>query len=152
MWLAGRDGVTVGGFLYLTLAAIFVGLLCSTLRWLLLDRIHELTGIKQPDWDLTRLQSNLEAFTLLLESHYRYYQFYGNSLFGSSIAYASWRSLLQLYPPILADAVFLVIATLLFLGSRDTLRKYYGRVDLVLSSESESTIIAPPFDFSKNST
>ena len=69
-----------GGFLYLTVAAFFAGLVVSTFRWLLIDSIHSHTGLKQPLWNFAKLADRQEAFAMLVDAHYRYYQFYANSM------------------------------------------------------------------------
>ncbi|TWU55934.1 hypothetical protein [Rubripirellula reticaptiva] len=148
-WIAGDGGVSVGGFLYSSLAAIFVGLLSSTVRWLVLDRINEWTGIIRPNWDFSRLQANSEAFTLLNENQYRYYQFYGNSLFAWLFAYGCWRTAYLVSWPAWPDVGALAISSLLFLGSRDTLRKYYERLDLLLNQKLTGLVIASPFNLPK---
>ncbi len=63
---------TVGGFLYVTLASVGVGLTVSTVRWAVIDTLHHWTGIPGPCWDDSRLQEKLEAFEALVENHYRY--------------------------------------------------------------------------------
>lgn len=128
-WLeASTDaGPTVGGFLYATMASIMAGLIASTVRWLILDSLHHHTGIKQPAWEFSRLQQNVTAFDVMIEIHYRYYQFYGNTLVALLVSLAvdirSW----------LTAVLTLALCVLFYLGSRDTLRKYYGRVDQMLS-------------------
>ena len=121
-WLVGHDAVTIGGFLYSTIAAMVVGLMCSTVRWIAIDTLHHRTGIRRPEWNFADLQENLEAYLLLEENHYRYYQFYGNSLIAWAIGYGSWRYSVTDRPWQSADLAFMVIAMLLYLGSRDTLR------------------------------
>ena len=76
------EGGTVGGFLYLTLAAIGAGLTASTIRWAAMDPVHHATGVKRPVWDDSQLQAKLGAFNAVVENHYRFAQFYGNSLVG----------------------------------------------------------------------
>lgn len=150
-WLVGYDVVTLGGFLYSTIAALVIGLLCSTVRWIAIDTLHHKTGIHRPEWNFADLQENLEAYALLEENHYRYYQFYANSLVAWTIGYGSWRysGTESLWLP--ADLAFTAIAILLYLGSRDTLRKYYQRVLVLLSSNSRSRIITQPLDVAKYS-
>lgn len=80
-WVAASptDAPTVAGFLYRTLASIAAGLTVSTVRWLLMDRLHHWIGIPEPRCDFSRLQDHLGAFDLFLEIHYRYYyQFYSS--------------------------------------------------------------------------
>lgn len=131
-WLhGGGSGPTIGGFFYVTLASLGAGLLASTVRWLLVDAIHHRTGIPRFDWNYAVLHERLEAFELLVESHYRYYQFYGNSLvavaftftaFHAAHGWPSWRWLVA----------FAAVETLLWLGSRSTLANYARRGAMLL--------------------
>lgn len=125
---------SLGGFLYLTVASIFIGLGISTLRWLVLDTIHHATKLKAPRWDFSKLAQRENGYQLLIDIHYRYYQFYGNSIFGiASFGVARWTASGWIWWEVL-----LVTATmaLFFVASRDTLRKYYSRVDQLLSGVS----------------
>lgn len=133
-WLGtglAQDAPTLAGFLYVTLTSIFAGLVASTLRWLLVDSLLQLLGIRQPQWNLQRLGERVSAFTMLIDIHYRYYQFYGNSFIAITFFLAiHWTqgqgtSLQFVFGP--------VMLVLLFLGACDTLRKYYKRVDDCLS-------------------
>jgi hypothetical protein len=134
-WLTagGSTQPTVGGFLYVTLASVTLGLIVSTVRWGVLDRLHHATGVRAPKWNFRGLDQKLPAFELLVESHYRYYQFYGNALVASAIAFGAWRIAKSAAPQAI-DAAFALFELLLLAGSRDTLRKYYGRVEQLLSS------------------
>ncbi len=129
---SSTDAPTIGGFLYGTLAAVGAGMTVSTLRWLVIDAIHHGTGLRQPRWDFARLQQNVTAFDTLIEIHYRYYQFYANMLVAVVIAAAlRWSEKGMAWIELLPVAA---LVSLFFVGSRDTLRKYYSRVAGVLSS------------------
>lgn len=126
------DAPSLGGFLYLTVAAIFAGLVVSTIRWLVIDSVHRLTGLKQPNWNFAKLSDRQEGFAMLIDVHYRYYQFYANSMVAIVFfavsrwlanGFAGWEL-----------AVGIALEVLFFAGSRDTLRKYYQRVDALLAS------------------
>jgi hypothetical protein len=127
-------GPTVGGFLYVTLASIGAGLLVSTVRWLAIDRLHHWTGIKEPRWDFEVLQDRLAVFEVLVQFHYRYYQFYANTLVAGAFWYmARFISV----PPLpgsagITDVAVVIGLIVLYAGSRDTLRKYYNRVTVLL--------------------
>ena len=77
-WFASTptDSPTISGFLYLTVASLAVGMTVSAVRWALVDSLHSLTGLSLPPLDFSRLGNNVEAFSLLIEIHYRHYQFY----------------------------------------------------------------------------
>ncbi|MEM1071122.1 MAG: hypothetical protein AAGI63_19605 [Planctomycetota bacterium] len=141
-WIAGNPATqaSVGGFLFATLGAFFLGLVCSTVRWLVLDWIHHRTGVRPPRRDFRRLQANLGAYRMLEENHYQYYQFYGNSLVAIISAYLGHRLQMASSTWIYPDLAAATVAMLFFLGSRDTLRKYYRRIE-ELMSESGSFIL-----------
>ncbi len=132
---------SVAGFLLVTLASVGFGLLMSTVRWLVIDFIHHRTGVLPNTWDFSKLQQNIGAFDLLVSYQYRYYQFYGNGL----IALVWWLIVrrIALGVPVttfsMIDVWVVIAAALLFLGSRDTLKKYYQRKSRVLSGSHEGT-------------
>lgn len=141
-WLAmtsSGEAPTVGGFLYVTLASVAAGLTASTVRWLALDTLHHWTGVRPPKWNFARLAPHLPAFELIVEHQYRYYQAYGNSLVALVAFYILRCDALGVGQGcfVWSDAILLVLATTLFLGSRDTLRRYYGRVDSLLQQDEE---------------
>ena len=90
-------GVTVGGFLYLTLASITAGLTVSTIRWLLIDRIHHATGIRRSNWYGSKLQEKLGAFDALIEANYCYYQMYSNFLVSMLLLINNYRYSIWLF-------------------------------------------------------
>ena len=137
-WLAGAIGsASVGGFLYVGLAAIGAGLTASTMRWLIVDSLLHRTGIAPPAWDFARLTERAEAFHLLIESHYRYYQFYSNTLVAIIFAYACWRlgQGSDDVPLGVPELGFSALASLFAAASRNTLRNYYARAGALLMRE-----------------
>ena len=141
-WLSGSPSApTVAGFLYVTLASIAAGLTISAVRWLLIDKLHEWTGLRRPTWKVRQIQANLAALKLLIEDHYRYYQFYANSLVATTFAFAVQRIESGFGAGFgVRDLLFFLIAVVLFIGSRDTLRKYYERTDDLLGDTEKNTI------------
>jgi len=131
---APTDSPTIAGFLYVTLAAIAAGMIASTVRWLVVDTIHHLTGIPRPDFDFSRFEDKFSAYDMLGEVHYRYYQFYGASLIALLFSYSCWRlsASLASTPLGLRDVGVLLLAGILFAGSRDTFRKYNQRLSMLL--------------------
>lgn len=131
-WLgqAAGDQPTVGGFLYVTLASVGLGLIVSTVRWMVIDSLLHVTGIRQPRFDFSNLRDAVEAFNRLIEIHFRYYQWHANSRIALLIA-ASLRCTVQGFRR--DELLWLIVALIvLYPGSRDTLRKYYRRVDDLL--------------------
>jgi len=136
-WFSGvpPNAPTLGGFLYLTLASLAVGMTVSAVRWGIVDTLHAWTGIPLPKLNFARLGNNVAAFHLLIEIHYHHYQFYANMLVATATAYvcyrihvgnsSSWGWL---------DVGAILLETIFYLASRDTLWKYYSRAGQLLSS------------------
>ena len=138
-WFTGapEQSPSVGGFLYVTLGAIAAGLFVSTLRWLLIDTIHHRTGIAEPKWNFAVLNRQLPTFELLVASHYRFYQAYANLIVAVLVVFISvviTRAPVRAH--IVATAIGLAaVEAVLWLGSRDTLRKYYRRAEVLMAEE-----------------
>ncbi|MGP1345509.1 MAG: hypothetical protein ACTS3F_02420 [Phycisphaerales bacterium] len=143
-WLfgAGVDGPTVGGVLYVTIASIGAGMTCGLLRWATLDRMNELTGLRRPEFDDRNLEQRLGAFSRLVEDHYRYYQFYGNTLIAMIAGYAAWRISLVGTGTGLGwlDASLWAIAIVFIAGSRDALSRYHRRTEVLLGTRKGRTM------------
>lgn len=128
------DTATVAGFLYTTLLAIGLGMLCSTARWFLIDRLLRHQGISPASWDFRKLREMLPAFDRLIEDHFRYYQFHANGLIAvNSAIMLIWvgKGFEWAHLPIL-----LVVDALLYFGAADTIRKYDERMTAILSRRS----------------
>lgn len=145
LWLravsTGLDGATIGGFLHMTLASVGAGLTASTIRWAVVDPLHHATGIERPRWDDSQLQAKLGAFDALVENHYRYYQFYTNSVVGlvailigrriGGVGSVGWMSI---------DAAIVAACILFWAASRDCLKRYYSRASVLLGAQQESEV------------
>jgi hypothetical protein len=138
--VVGVASPTLPGFLSSTVEAIAAGLTVSTVRWFLIDRLHHSTGLRPPRWDFAQLEKNVAAFQLLLDSHYRYYKFYANMVVALACAYATRAYALGWY-----GLVYLLLAGLFLLASRDALRKYYERAGHLLGANSRSTLTIVAF-------
>jgi hypothetical protein len=148
VWLAttAAAGPAVGGFLYLTLAAVATGLLASTVRWMTVDAIHALTGLRRPQFNYAHLAEKIAGFDVLVRHHYEYYKFHGNML----VAVIFW-SLARHVPQghlnwrvSSVDLLASMLVVVLFLGSRDNLRSYYRRTQMLLGSVREPPTPASP--------
>ncbi len=117
---------TIGGFLYLTIASIACGMVVSAVRWAAVDTLHHVTGLPLPPLDFSKLGRNVEAFNLLIEIHYRHYQFNANMLVATAIAFASYR-ITQPARFGWVDIGFVLLEFIFLAASRNTLRRYYER-------------------------
>lgn len=120
---------TIGGFLYTTLASITMGLIIHTVRWAFLDTLHSRTGLAKPKLDFSRFKEVMKEFDYINENHGRYYQFYGNTLIAIILTYTIRQISLQ--KPPWSDWIIMVgvlaLLGILFIGSRDSLRKVHER-------------------------
>ena len=128
-WLdpTNPDPPGVGGFLMLTVASVTAGLTVSTVRWLLIDALNHRTGIPAPQWDFARLEGNAGAFALLVEHNYRYYQFGSHMALALLLAFLTRLYASGAQPVGVTDTALVGLAAILFVGSRDSLRRYYTR-------------------------
>jgi hypothetical protein len=127
-WLHVDQSVSLGAPVYAILAATAAGMVVSCFRWLLLDPIYALTGVPSPIFNAQALEERPTAFSYLVESHYRYFQFYANTLVSVVWTYSIHRWLGT--DPLLnfgTDVGVLVLCAVLFMGSRDALTKYRNR-------------------------
>lgn len=143
-WLGGRpaDAPTIAGFLYVTLAALGAGMAVSTVRWILVDRIHHWTGIRRPDFDYARLEQNIDAYDVLVRHHYEYYKFHSNGLVAVAFTYLAHRTAIGFWSTPISgvDLGFVLLAWVLFVGSRDNLKNYFRRVEMSLGSRAEEAV------------
>lgn len=126
-WMSTVNAPTVGGFLYVTIMSVGLGLFISTVRWMTIDRLHYRTGVPRPEWNFSDLSMHTDAVEMLIQNHYRYYQWHANMAVAVPIAFLSRPSIDALLPII---GVWII----LFVGSRDTLAKYHQRVQALLSA------------------
>jgi hypothetical protein len=156
-WLApvpaSQFDLGLGPPLYAVLGALALGQVLSCFRWILVDQTHHATGVKRPTWEDNQLDRVLGAFDYLVQSHFRYYEFCGNTLLAVSFAYVVNRVLGTL-PGLSAvtDVAIAVLLAVLFAASRNALANYYNRtrrligasgVDLEINScTTETTTVA----------
>ncbi len=137
-WFAttATSAPTLGGFLYLTVAALAAGMVINALRWTVVDTLHGLTRLSLPPMNFAHLGENVEGFRLLIEIHYRHYQFYSNMLVATAVAYLCYRVQLGGLAPLGPwDLGILALEVVFYTTSRDTLRKYYTRGTQLLAGE-----------------
>ncbi len=129
-----ENAPTIGGFLYLTAAALTAGMTVSAIRWLVIDTLHNRTGIPAPALDFGKLGPNVEGFAILIDIHYRHYLFHANMAVATAFAYVSYRLESDVATIGWLDAAVVLIETVFFVTSRDNLRKYYDRSQQLLST------------------
>jgi hypothetical protein len=143
-WLAPvRDAsLDIGPTVYAILAAIVVGVILSCFRWVLIDHLHWYMGVQPPAWDDRQLQERLGSFDYLVQNHFRYYEFCGNTLLALLWAYGVNRVLGKL--PFLSfgtDVAVFIVLLVLFAASRDALAKYYTRTGRLVGQIAEKGAI-----------
>ena len=136
-WMVASSEPSVGGFLYVMLASVALGMTASAVRWAVIDSLHHLTGLRRPTWDDSKLTGNLSAVDYLVECYYRYYQFYGNSFVAVLFAYVAWRFSVHgaVISSVWFDAGVVFIEGVYLAGSRDALRKYYQGTSMLLGTK-----------------
>jgi hypothetical protein len=125
---------TVGGLLYVTVASLAAGMTISAIRWAVFDTLHHRTGVAPPRWDFATLPAKLEAYHALIEIHYRYYQLHSHLFVALAFAYGArfFATPWWAYRVGVVDLGFIIVSVVLFLASRDALRKYYRRAGELL--------------------
>jgi len=139
-WLrpVAAGDIGLGPPVYIVLTATAIGLFLSCFRWLSIDQIHYWTGVRHPAWDDRQLPSALGGFDYLVQNHFRYYEFCGNTLVAVVWAYGLNRRMGTL--PFLGagtDLGMLIVSAVLFTASRDALAKYYTRTGRLLGEIAE---------------
>lgn len=142
LWIMGTspDGPTIGGFLYVTLAAVAAGMTASTIRWAFIDTLHHVTGIPRPNWDFAQLESRINAFSLIVEHQFRYYEFYGNMIVSLVFLLVARRFEWGLWPIGWVDVGLAVLILVFYAGSRDTLTRYYQRGQMVVGVRADQPV------------
>ena len=105
----------------------------NAVRWAVVDTIHSLTGLPPPKIDFSRLASREQAFALLIDIHYKHYQFHAGMAVATAIAYVAHRAYYGFDETTgWLDAGVLTLEAIFFLMSRDTLWKYQSRTRQLL--------------------
>lgn len=131
---------SIGAFFLISLGSLATGLLISAVRWLIVDSILGWIGIgnKALDFGQLRYEKKRSGFLVIVENHYRYYQYYANSLV--SIVAFSVIYLCHGNVPTLGVTVgvsFTLVA--LALGAADSCRKYHDRAAEILGVKETTT-------------
>ncbi len=135
-WLSQNPEPTpsVGGFLYVVLASLALGLIASAVRWLLIDSLLHQTGLVRPRLDFSRLQKNLQAYELAVQHNYRHYQFYANSFIAGWVLAGCQLAAGTLWTPP-AWLGFTILEGVLLITSRDCLNRHYERIGDIIGAD-----------------
>ena len=147
-WLgaSGPNAPTVGGFLYVTVASLGLGLFLNSARGLTLDPLFHRLGVAKNAWDYSRLQANIVAVEFILTQQFRHYQFTGNMLVAVLIAYPLVE-LSDMQFTWTARAATFAVGAILFMSAKRLLETYYRRLDEILGAlpeRSEITAVELP--------
>jgi hypothetical protein len=140
-WIAASSaagGGTIGDFLFATLASLALGMIVSAVRWAAIDSlIHAIHYAgSPPQLDFSKMtKDNADAFRGIVENHYRYYQFYANTLVSLFIGLFVWvfhDLKAGVTENFWAWLMLSAIVAILFFASQDCLVKYYTRAAAIL--------------------
>jgi hypothetical protein len=138
-WFAkSTDGTpTVGGFLFVSLASLVLGVIVNAIRWNLLDRgiFRDLDNLKPTHEQYSKLKDNtnrLAAFQALVDNNYRWYQSYANT----AIAIAAGCLIYVIVTKWSWTVVIITVVLLCVLlpASRNELDVFYRRAKLILEN------------------
>jgi hypothetical protein len=131
MNMSSKDAPMIGSFLYATIASLVLGLLISAVRTVIVDNfLYHITRLRRPNIQSSKLKNKdtLTAFTAVIENHYRYYQYYANSVVAIAAAYASYVFEKGL-PSTLISILTTVILLVLGYAAREELRSFNERAE-----------------------
>jgi hypothetical protein len=143
--IAGQSKADVGGFLFVLLSSLALGVFLSGVRWAIVDSFFAFIGkrwkntkLKRPDWDegSLREEERRVAFDMIVRDYYRFYQFYANTFVGLAVAYTSYHFAVPGRPilrPIGVFVLFLVGEFFLLVSAGDSLRKYHRAGEKILA-------------------
>ena len=130
-----QSQATAGGFLFVLLASMAVGLFLSGLRQEILDRLlfERTLKIRRPVPSKNRLAQPevIAAIRFSAESFYRYYQFYANMAFALAFAYVAWLVHDWGWSPTRYAGVGLLLLSIvvLIMSATYSLRRYYESLE-----------------------
>ncbi|MBN8626023.1 MAG: hypothetical protein J0M17_11075 [Planctomycetes bacterium] len=118
---------------FVTLASTAAGMAISALRWAAIDSMFALSGVRRPSWNDAHLQENILAWEVVVEAHYRYFQFYAHMAI-----VLPFTAVALPMPSALIALLVLVFECLFLAAARDALAKYYARASRLLGTVSIS--------------
>ncbi len=128
-WLgtAAEKETTVGGFLFVVVASLGIGVFLSGARYFVFDKflLKDLGG--RPDVEDANRKEAEASYQSLKADYYQFYQFYANTAVALVLAFGAWWVTKK--PPagdvVLLGVVTAVVEVILYLSARDSLTKYH---------------------------
>lgn len=138
-WLgtSGNETPNFGGALLFVLMALGAGLIADAIRSQTIDEVHHQTGVVQPVWSYSQLDKDkFELFQGIVENHFRYHQFYGNTFLSLLFAYVAKQISTKSWPWRSAWRTIglVVLLVVLWVGSRSDLDASYRAIDQLLNA------------------
>ena len=135
-WLgtAAEKETTVGGFLFVLVASIGIGVFLSGARYFVFDKflLKDLGG--PPDLDDAKRKELEASYQSIKADYYQFYQFYANTAVAVVLVFCAWWATKK--PPsgevAVIAGVALVVEVVLYLSARDSLNKYHRRTKKLL--------------------
>jgi hypothetical protein len=124
--VARQQEATVGGFLFVLLASIGMGVFLQALSWAFLDRFMPRISAL----DLTKRTGDVElAYQDLREQHLRYSQFYANTLIALVLVFVAWYwAAPRTHVAVLVRlGLLLLVGFVLFRAAVDALERYENK-------------------------
>ena len=134
---AADKDTTVGGFFFVVLASLAVGLVLNGVRWLALENLllHRWMP-KRPNFNYERRKEEKAEVALadIRAQHYVYYQFYSNMVFGLIGIFVGWQTFTRpTWSSFFTAIVALtLIVWIMLVIAKDCLEKYDEKASGVL--------------------
>ena len=127
--------LSVGRLLYIVMASLTLGMVIGAVRWAVVDqflycvtRLHKAQG----DYGELAKDGKFKAFTGFVDNHYRYYQYYSNTLTAVLAGFIVYAVKVNPHLPWSICASGLMLAFILLLAARNALKHYNERVEQLL--------------------
>jgi hypothetical protein len=130
------ENAKIGSFLYATVASLALGLLLNGIRWATVDQFLRLPFCRVPPFNEAIFHGNekqLAAFSLIIEGHYRYYQFCAGALV-AIVAVGVYAAVTGQPVPRETWATAAVVIGILFFAARDAMAKYCRRTQKIIDT------------------
>ena len=113
-------------------------MIISAIRWIIVDLImHFTTTLPEINFSSFNNKDTFAAFQGVVENHYRYYQYYSNTLIAIILSFSLYIAYGPVRPSLVVSLVLLAITIVLLFASRDSLLKYHNRAAAIANKETQ---------------